>query len=70
MNCKNIFIFFSACSLLFGCGIKLPPEALFATSPTNIDSEITRRKNEEKKLTESENVTSTKETKDKTNPQP
>jgi hypothetical protein len=70
MNRKNIFILFFACFLLFGCGVKLPPEPLFATSPSNIDNEVTRRKNEKKKPSETENVTSTSESKDKKNPPP
>ncbi len=65
---KKIFIFFSACFLLFGCGVKLPPEPLFATSPSNIDNEVNRRKNEKKKPSESDNVTSKNESKDKEKP--
>ncbi len=67
---KKIFIFFSACFLLIGCGVKLPPEPLFATSPTNIENEVTRRKNEKKKPSDSETDTSTNKSKDITNPPP
>lgn len=65
MNCKNVFILFSVCFLLLGCGVKLPPEPLFATSPTNIDNEVTRRKNEKKKPSETDS--SKTDSKDKNN---
>lgn len=48
MSCKNKIILFFTCFLLFSCGVKLPPDPLFATSPSNIDNEIVRRKNEKK----------------------
>ena len=70
MKFKNIFILFSACFILFGCGVKLPPEPLFATSPTNIDNEVTRRKNEKKIPSETKNASATNENKDKNNPPP
>lgn len=36
----TFFIFTAA------CGVKLPPEPLYPTSPSNIDKEVTKRKKE------------------------
>jgi len=46
MKLNNLLIFFAIFFLFSGCGVKLPPEPLFPTSPTNIDNEVTRRKKE------------------------
>lgn len=49
MKNKNLIFIFSFCLTLSGCGWKLDPEPLFPTSPTNIDKEISHRKNEKNK---------------------
>lgn len=43
---KNILSVLYLIIFLFGCGVKLPPDPLFATSPSNIENEVKRRKNE------------------------
>ncbi|APJ02854.1 hypothetical protein [Silvanigrella aquatica] len=54
-------------TFITGCGVKLPPEPLFATSPTNIDNEVTRRKNEKLKSPEFDNTSIKSENKKENN---
>ena len=45
----KIALFFFVATFFIACGYKAPPEPLFGTSPSNVDTEVTRRKNEKKK---------------------
>lgn len=41
---KNLKIILSTVFLLQGCGFKAPPDAFFATSPSNVQQEVEARK--------------------------
>lgn len=54
INLKPASLFLILNYACYGCGYKADPEPFFATSPSNINNEVTRRKAEKNKPLQNE----------------